>query len=58
MKKPVLIVGGRSKAKMLALSLKEKGFLPVVLNRDFHQCEYLAETGAIKVIHADVTYPG
>lgn len=57
MKKQILIAGGRSKAKSLALSLKEKGFLPVLLNWDFHECEHLAEMSGIKVICADATCP-
>ena len=57
MKGNVLLVGGRSKAKALAQSLLKKGYRVTVINKEFSDCEKLAENEKLTVIHGDGTKP-
>lgn len=57
MKRHVLLVGGRSKAKSLSQSLLKKGYQVTVINSNLSDCEKLAENEKLKVIHGDGTKP-
>lgn len=57
MRKNVLLVGGRSKARALALSLIQKGYRVVVVNKNCEDCRTLAELPALRVISGDGTRP-
>ncbi|MGN0371965.1 MAG: potassium channel family protein [Enterocloster sp.] len=57
MKKNVLLVGGRSKAKSLAQSLIQKGYQVTAVNRTYADCEKLAENGKLSVFNGDGTKP-
>lgn len=57
MKQQILIAGGRTKAKSLALSLAQKGCSITILNKNADDCQYLAESTPCKVICADATKP-
>ncbi len=57
MKQQILIAGGRTKAKSLALSLTQKGCSITILNKNPDDCQYLAESTPCKVICADATKP-
>lgn len=57
MKQQILIAGGRTKAKSLALSLAQKGCSITILNKNADACQYLAESTPCKVICADATKP-
>lgn len=57
MKKRILLVGGRSKAKSLSQSLLGRGFEVTVVNRTYEDCLALAENKALHVIHGDGTKP-
>ena len=57
MKRNVLLVGGRSKAKSLAQSLIQKGYRVTVINSCHADCEKLAENETLTVIHGDGTKP-
>ncbi len=57
MKRSVLLVGGRSKAKALAQSLLQKGYQVTAVNAALEDCQKLAENGKLSVIHGDGTKP-
>ena len=44
MKKNVLLIGGRSKAKALSLSLVSKGCRVTVINNSREDCQMLADS--------------
>lgn len=57
MKTKVLLVGGRSKAKSLAISLIGKGYCVIVINDTYEDCLKLAEIDKLTVINGDGTKP-
>lgn len=57
MKKKVLLVGGRSKAKSLALSLLHKGYQVTAINDTYEDCMKLSEIEGLSVLHGDGTRP-
>lgn len=57
MKSKVLLIGGRSKAKSLALSLLRRGYEVTVVNKTRQDCVTLAEIKGITVINGDGTKP-
>ncbi len=57
MKKKVLLVGGRSKAKALALSLIKRGYQVTAINDIYDDCLKLAEIKKLTVINGDGTKP-
>lgn len=57
MKKKVLLVGGRSKARSLALSLMKRGYHVTAINKSYEDCLKLSEIKKLKVIHGDGTKP-
>ncbi|MDR1772820.1 MAG: NAD-binding protein [Hungatella sp.] len=57
MKKKVLLVGGRSKAKSLALSLIKRGYQVTAINDMYDECLKLAEIKKLTVINGDGTKP-
>lgn len=57
MKKQVLLVGGRSKARSLALSLIKRGYGVTVINDSYEDCLKLAEINKLTVIKGDGTRP-
>lgn len=57
MKTNVLLVGGFSKARSLALSLLEKGYAVTAINKSPGECARLAEIQALSVIVGDGTRP-
>lgn len=56
-KKNVLLIGGRSKAKSMAISLLEQGDRVTVINSNYDDCVMLAEIQGLTVIHGDGTKP-
>ncbi len=56
-KEKVLIIGGKSKARSLALSLIKQGYSVTVINKDQQYCTELAETAEINVFNGDGTKP-
>lgn len=57
MKNKVLLIGGRSKAKSLAVSLLRRGYEVTVVNKTYQDCMMLAEIKGITVINGDGTKP-
>ena len=57
MKTRILLVGGFSKAKPLALSLTKKGYNVTAINRDIEACKVLTEIPKLTVFHGDGTKP-
>ena len=57
MKKNVLLIGGRSKAKALSSSLVKRGFNVTVVNQEYNDCMMLAENEEIRVVCGDGTKP-
>lgn len=57
MKKKVLLIGGRSKAKSLALSLLSQGYKVTAVNESREDCMKLAEIEGLTVIYGDGTKP-
>lgn len=53
----VLLIGGRSKAKAMAISLLKQGYKVTVINSDHEDCVKLAEIKGLTVIHGDGTKP-
>ena len=53
----VLLIGGRSKARSMAVSLLEQGYRVTVINADYEDCLKLAEIKGLTVIHGDGTKP-
>lgn len=57
MKQKVLLIGGRSKAKSLALSLINRGYSVTAINNNFEDCSKLSEIDKLTVIKGDGTKP-
>ncbi|HBD00548.1 MAG TPA: potassium transporter TrkA [Lachnoclostridium sp.] len=57
MKKKVLLVGGRSKSKSLALSLIKRGYQVTAINDIYDDCLKLAEIKKLSVINGDGSKP-
>lgn len=57
MKKKALLIGGKNKAKALALSLIKKGYQVTAINESYEDCTKLAETNNLTVINGDGTRP-
>jgi len=57
MKTQVLLIGGRNKAKSLAISLIHSGYRVTVINETYEDCLKLAETDKLRVINGDGTKP-
>ena len=57
MKKNVLLIGGKSKAKALALSLNKQGYGVHVVNDDYDLCREIAKIKGVHVICGDGTKP-
>ncbi|WP_101911213.1 potassium channel family protein [Marasmitruncus massiliensis] len=57
MKKIVLLVGGRSKTKSLAMSLLKRGYQVTAINDTYEDCLKLAEIDKLTVINGDGTKP-
>jgi trk system potassium uptake protein TrkA len=57
MKTKVLLIGGRSKAKSLAVSLIKKGYHVTAINDTYEDCLKLAEIDELAVINGDGTRP-
>ncbi|MDD6088619.1 MAG: NAD-binding protein [Desulfovibrionaceae bacterium] len=57
MKTRVLLIGGRSKARILAQSLLERGYQVTVINSSYADCEKLAQNERLKVIAGDGSRP-
>lgn len=55
--KTILLIGGRSKAKSLAISLIKQGYVVTAINSDYEDCKYLAEIKGLNVIYGDGTKP-
>lgn len=53
----VLLIGGRSKAKSMAVSLLAQGYRVTVINDNYEDCMKLAEIKGLTVIHGDGTKP-
>lgn len=49
----ILIVGGFHKARSLANSLLKKGYRVTVVNKEYEDCEKLAEISGLNVIYGD-----
>ena len=54
--KNILIVGGFHKARSLAASLLKKGYRVTVINKEYEDCEKLAEVNRLNVIYGDGSY--
>ncbi len=57
MKNKVLLIGGRSKAKALGVSLLKKGYQVTAINDEYKDCLKLAEIDKLTVINGDGTKP-
>lgn len=55
--KKVLLIGGRSKARSMAMSLIEQGYKVTVINSNYDDCMKLAEINDLTVIRGDGTKP-
>lgn len=55
--KKVLLIGGRSKARSLALTLLEEGYQVTAININYNDCMSLSEIKGLTVIHGDGTKP-
>lgn len=55
MKKRVLLIGGRSKARSLAMSLIKRGYQVTAVNSTYEDCLDLAEIDKLTVINGDGT---
>lgn len=53
----VLLIGGRSKARSMAISLLEQGYRVTTINNNYDDCLQLAEIKGLQVIHGDGTKP-
>ncbi|HSK68985.1 MAG TPA: NAD-binding protein [Candidatus Limnocylindria bacterium] len=56
-KKSVLLVGGRSKAQALALSLLKRGYQVTAVNDSYDECVKLSEIDGLSVVQGDGTKP-
>lgn len=57
MKKKVLLIGGRSKARSMALSLLEQGYKVSYVSENFEACMDMAAIEGVTVVHGDGTKP-
>ncbi len=57
MNSKILLVGGRSKARLLAISLTRKGYHVTAINETYDDCVKLAEIESVTVINGDGTRP-
>ncbi len=57
MAKKVLLIGGKSKTKVLALSLLKQGYRVTIINENYDDCMELAELKGVSVLHGDATKP-
>ncbi|MBR6088376.1 MAG: NAD-binding protein [Anaerolineaceae bacterium] len=55
--KKILLIGGRSKAKSMAVSLLEQGYQVTAINDTYEDCLKLAEIKGLKVIYGNGTRP-
>ena len=55
--KKILLIGGRSKAKSMAVSLLEQGYQVTAINDTYEDCMRLAEIKGLSVIHGNGTRP-
>ncbi len=55
--KAVLLIGGRSKAKSMAVSLLEQGYQVTAINDNYEDCLKLAEIKGLTVIYGNGTRP-
>ena len=55
--KKILLIGGRSKAKSMAVSLLEQGYQVTAINDDYEDCLKLAEIHGLKVVFGNGTKP-
>ena len=57
MKKQVLLVGGKTKARSLALSLLSQGYSVSYVSDDYEACKTIAALSGVRVVHGDGTKP-
>lgn len=57
MKPRVVLIGGFTKTRFLALSLIAKGYKVIAINRDQEKCRKLAEIDHLTVFHGDGSKP-
>jgi len=57
MKKSIVIIGGRKKAKILAKSILQKRYEVTVINESYEDCLSLSEVDGISVVQGDGTKP-
>jgi len=57
MKKSIVIIGGRKKAKILAKSILQKKYDVTVINESYEDCLSLSEVAGISVVQGDGTKP-
>ena len=57
MKKRILLIGGFSRTKSLAVSLIKKGYHVTAINKDMDNCKSLAEIDKLTVFHGDGSKP-
>lgn len=55
--KNILLIGGRSKARSMAVSLMERGYRVTAVNKDHDECLKLSEIEGLNVLHGDGTKP-
>ena len=55
--KKILLIGGRSKAKSMAVSLLGQGYQVTAINDDYEDCLKLAEIHGLKVVFGNGTKP-
>lgn len=53
----VILIGGRSKAKAMAISLIKQGYKVTAINSNYDDCTKLAQIKSLTVIHGDGTKP-
>lgn len=53
----VLLIGGRSKARSMAMSLLEQGYRVTAINANYDDCQKLAQIKGLNVICGDGTKP-
>ena len=57
MKKRILLIGGRNKARSLAQSMLKKGYQITAINKNYEDCMMLADLKGVNVINGDGTKP-
>ena len=55
--KKVLLIGGKSKAKLLGLSLLQQGYEVTIINKSYEDCRKMAMAPQLSVINGDGTKP-